>query len=74
VRQAAATGIIWAAMAATLVVILALAAVFRIGVVGLWPKAAAAYAWVGLPVNDLGLTIEGIEAKLHCRMVTPLCR
>ncbi len=63
VRQAAATGIIWAGMAATLVVILALAAVFRINVVGLWPKSAAAYAWVGLPVNSLGLTIEGIEAR-----------
>ena len=63
VRQAAATGIIWAGMAASLVVILALAAVFRINVVSLWPKSAAAYAWVGLPVNSLGLTIEGIQAQ-----------
>ncbi len=63
VRQAAATGIIWAGMAAALVVMLGLAAVFRINVVGLWPKTAAAYAWVGLPVNSLGLTIEGIQAQ-----------
>jgi len=63
VRQAAATGIIWAGMAAALVVILAMAAVFRINVVSLWPKSAAAYAWVGLPVNSLGLTIEGVQAK-----------
>lgn len=63
VRQAAATGIIWAGMAAALVVILAMAAVFRINVVNLWPKSAAAYAWVGLPVNSLGLTIEGVQAK-----------
>lgn len=62
VRQAATTGIIWAVMAAALVVILSLAAVFRINVVNLWPKSAAAYAWVGLPVNSLGLTLENIQA------------
>ncbi|OXE37361.1 MAG: hypothetical protein CGW95_02050 [Phenylobacterium zucineum] len=50
-------------MAGALVVILALAAVFRINVVTLWPKSAAAYAWVGLPVNSLGLTLEGIRAQ-----------
>lgn len=63
VRQAATTGIIWAGMAAALVVLLAIAAVFRINVVTIWPKSAAAYAWVGLPVNSLGLTIEGIQAR-----------
>lgn len=63
VRQAATTGIVWAGMAAALVVMIAIAAVFRINVVGLWPKSAAAYAWVGLPVNSLGLTIEGVRAE-----------
>jgi hypothetical protein len=50
-------------MAAVLVVMIAAAAVFRMNVVTLWPKAAAAYAWVGLPVNSLGLTIEGVRAE-----------
>ena len=62
VREAATTGIVWAAMAAALVVMIAIAGVFRISVVSLWPKSAAAYAWVGLPVNSLGLTIEGVRA------------
>ena len=63
VRQAATTGVVWAAMAAALVVMIAIAAVFRINVVSLWPKTAAAYAWVGMPVNSLGLTIEGVRAE-----------
>jgi predicted Zn finger-like uncharacterized protein len=61
VREAAATGIVWAAMAAGLAVMIALAIVFRIDVVRLWPKSAAAYASVGLPVNSLGLAIEGVR-------------
>ncbi|HEX5380591.1 MAG TPA: DUF3426 domain-containing protein, partial [Phenylobacterium sp.] len=63
VREAATTGVVWAGMAAALVVLIAVAAVFRVSVVGLWPKTAAAYAWVGLPVNSLGLTIEGVRAE-----------
>ncbi len=62
VKEAATAGIVWAGMAAALVLLVALAAVFRMSVVGLWPKAAAAYAWVGLPVNSLGLTLEGVSA------------
>lgn len=61
VREAAATGIVWAAMAAGVVVLIALAIVFRVDVVKLWPKSAAAYASVGLPVNSLGLAIEGVR-------------
>ncbi len=63
VREAATAGVVWAGMAAVLVVLVAVAAVFRMNVVSLWPKAAAAYAWVGLPVNSLGLTIEGVRAE-----------
>lgn len=63
VREAATAGVIWAGMAAMLVVLIAVAAVFRGSVVNLWPKTAAAYAWVGLPVNSLGLTIEGVRAE-----------
>lgn len=61
VREAAATGVVWAAMAAVLAVLIALAIVFRVDVVRLWPKSAAAYASVGLPVNSLGLAIEGVR-------------
>jgi predicted Zn finger-like uncharacterized protein len=63
VREAATAGVVWAGMAAALVVLVAIAAVFRLNVVSLWPKTAAAYAWVGLPVNSLGLTIEGVRAE-----------
>jgi predicted Zn finger-like uncharacterized protein len=63
VREAATAGIVWAGMAAALVVLVAIAAVFRLNVVSLWPRTAAAYAWVGLPVNSLGLTIEGVRAE-----------
>lgn len=63
VREAATAGVVWAGMAAVLVVLVAVAAVFRLNVVSLWPKTAAAYAWVGMPVNSLGLTIEGVRAE-----------
>jgi predicted Zn finger-like uncharacterized protein len=63
VKEAATAGIVWAGMAAALVLLVALAAVFRMNVVNLWPKTAAAYAWVGLPVNSLGLTLEGVRAE-----------
>ena len=61
VREAAATGVIWAGMAAALVVMIALAIIFRVDVVRLWPRTASAYAGVGLPVNSLGLVIEGVR-------------
>ena len=63
VRKAAATGAIWAGVAAALAVVVALAVVFRADVVRLWPRTAAAYAGVGLPVNALGLVIEGVTAE-----------
>jgi predicted Zn finger-like uncharacterized protein len=62
VREAAATGAIWAGLAAGLVLVIALAAVFRLDVVRLWPKTASAYASVGLPVNTTGLIIEQVKA------------
>ncbi|MFN3524043.1 MAG: DUF3426 domain-containing protein [Phenylobacterium sp.] len=63
VREAAATGVVWAGMAASVAVLIALAIVFRVDVVRLWPRTAGAYASVGLPVNSLGLTIEGVRAE-----------
>ena len=61
VREAAATGVIWAGMAAALVLLIALAIIFRVEVVRMWPRTASAYAGVGLPVNSLGLVIEGVR-------------
>jgi len=61
VREAATTGVVWAAMAGVLALVIAVAAVFRIEVVNLWPRTAQAYAWAGLPVNSLGLVIEGVQ-------------
>lgn len=61
VREAAATGIIWAGLAAALLVLLAVAFVFRVDVVRIWPRTASAFAFVGQPVNSLGLVIEGVR-------------
>lgn len=61
VREAATTGVIWAGMAGVLVVLIAVALVFRVNVVRIWPQAASAYAGVGMPVNSLGLVIEGAQ-------------
>ncbi len=62
VREAAATGAIWAGLASGLVLVIALAAVFRMDVVRMWPKTASAYASIGLPVNATGLIIEQVKA------------
>ena len=63
VREAATQGAVWAAAAAVLALLVAAALVFRIDVVRLWPKSASAYAAVGLPVNQVGLTIEKVQAQ-----------
>jgi predicted Zn finger-like uncharacterized protein len=62
-REAAGTGIIWAGMAAAMAVIVAAAVVFRVDLVRLWPRTAGAFASVGLPVNHVGLVIEGLKAE-----------
>ena len=63
VREAAATGVIWAGLAVCLAAILAVAVVFRVEVVKLAPRTAGAYAAVGLPVNSIGLVIEQLKAE-----------
>lgn len=63
VKEAAAYGIIWAGMAGVLALMLVAALVFRLEIVRIWPKTATAYAGIGLPVNSLGLVIEGLKAE-----------
>ena len=61
VREAATTGIVWAGMTAMLVVLGIAAFVMRDSVVQVWPKAASAYAAVGIEVNRIGLEVEDIR-------------
>jgi len=63
VRQAAVMGVAWAAAVAAVAIVAALAIVFRADVVRSWPRSAAAYAAVGLPVNSLGLMLENVKAE-----------
>lgn len=64
-REATATGVVWAAMAAAMAAVVIAALIFRIDVVRIMPGAAGAYAAVGLPVNTVGLVIDrgGIKAQ-----------
>ena len=55
--------IAWGAMAATVVLLVTGAIVFRGEVVKLFPKSSGAYAGLGLPVNSLGLVIEQVKAE-----------
>jgi len=62
-REAAATGVIWAALAGGIVVLLAALALLRQDIAQIWPRTAGVYAKLGLPVNLVGLTIEGQHAQ-----------
>jgi predicted Zn finger-like uncharacterized protein len=62
-RQAAASGAIWAGMLGVLVLLVGVALLLRQDVARLWPRTAGAYAMVGLPVNLVGLAIEGEHAQ-----------
>ena len=57
-REATATGVVWAAMAATMIAVVIAALIFRIDIVRVMPSAAGAYAAVGWPVNTVGLVID----------------
>lgn len=62
-REATATGVIWAGMAAAMAVVVIGALIFRIDVVKILPGSAGAYAAVGLPVNTVGLVIDRDSIK-----------
>lgn len=67
-REATATGVIWAGMAAAMAVVVVAALIFRIDVVKILPGSAGAYAAVGLPVNTVGLVIDRASIKAQPSM------
>lgn len=63
-NRATVEGAGWAGVAVCLLAVLGAAFVFRVDVVEAWPRAAGAYAAVGLDVDPIGLVVEGLEAEL----------
>lgn len=62
-RRAAATGAVWAGLGCVLAGLLVGAWLFRVEVVDIYPRAASAYAAVGMPVNPTGLEFEALKAR-----------
>jgi len=62
-RRAATHGVIWAGIASGFAVLLGAAWLFRVDVVEMAPRAASAYAAVGMEVNATGLEFESITAR-----------
>ena len=62
-KEAAGKVVVWAIAGVVVVALIVSAIVFRGQVVRLWPASQTAYAGLGLPVNALGLVIEGVSAK-----------
>jgi predicted Zn finger-like uncharacterized protein len=63
VREAAASGAIWAGLVAGLLLLIGAAVLLREDIASLWPRTAGAFAMAGLPVNVVGLTIEDQRAQ-----------
>jgi len=62
-RRAVTHGVVWAGIASGFAALLASVWLFRVEVVELAPRAAAAYAAVGLTVNPTGLDFEAVSAR-----------
>ncbi len=62
-RRAATHGAVWAGLASLFVGLIGAGWLFRVEVVDLYPRAAAAYAMVGTPVNPTGLEFEALTAR-----------
>ena len=62
-RRAATHGAVWAGLASLFVGLIGAGWLFRVEVVELYPRAAAAYAMVGTPVNPTGLEFEALAGK-----------
>lgn len=62
-RRAAVHGVLWAGVASVLLGLIGAAWLFRVEVVQIFPRAAAAYAFVGSPVNVTGLQFEAVNAR-----------
>lgn len=62
-RRAATHGVVWAGLASLFVGLVGAGWLFRVEVVELYPRAAAAYAMIGSPVNATGLEFEAVTAK-----------
>ena len=62
-RRAATHGVVWAGVASGFAALLGAAWLFRVEVVEMAPRTAAAYAAVGLTVNPTGLDFEALSAK-----------
>lgn len=62
-RRAATHGVLWAGVASGFAALLGAAWLFRVEVVEMAPRTAAAYAAVGLTVNPTGLDFEAVSAR-----------
>lgn len=62
-RRAATHGVVWAGLASLFVGLIGAGWLFRVDVVQMYPRAAAAYAKIGSPVNAVGLEFEALSAK-----------
>lgn len=63
IRRAATHGVVWAGLASVFIALIGGAWLFRVEVVDLYPRAAAAYAMIGSPVNPVGLQFEAVGAR-----------
>ena len=60
-REAVAAGVVWAVLAAGFALVMLCAVIFRVQVVNAWPSTAGAYAFLRMPVNPTGFSIEEVQ-------------